>query len=349
MRKRRIQIEEVVVFTERLSSMINAGLPIIRCLYTIMEQEENPELKTVIRGVCLDLEGGSQFSEALSKYPEVFSDFYVSLVNAGEVGGILDEVLERIAAHLSKQQYIVREIRKAFAYPVIVLSAAALIVVFLMIFIVPVFAEIYRKMRVSLPLPTLVLVGISNAAVRYWWIAAASMPLIAVLIRYTKKMDNVRRVIDRIKLDMPIFGTLNRQIAVSHVIRTLAALTSSGIPVMRSLDVVKDLSGNIIVADLMDHIKSGVSSGEKITDTMKGSDLFPPMVTQMISAGEESGALEVMLNKSADFLDRDINYTISKLITRLEPLLTTVLALVIGFIAMAIYLPMFDVITGITK
>ncbi|MDP8258575.1 MAG: type II secretion system F family protein [Candidatus Aadella gelida] len=349
MKKYKVNIDEVVVFTERLSSMIDAGLPIIKCLYTIRTQEENEDLKRIIYSMCLDLEGGLQLSEALSKYPTIFSDFYVNLVRAGETGGILDEVLERIATYLSKQQYIKREIKKAFAYPTIVLAAAILIVGFLTIFIVPVFADIYRKMGVTLPLPTIILVSISNIVGKYWLLLLVLSIVSAGALKAMYKKPAVRRAIDMMKLNAPIFGTLNRQIAVSRVVRTLAALTTSGIPIMKGLDVVKDISGNIVFADLMDNIKESVREGNMISDTLEESNLFPPMVIQMISAGEVSGALEKMLNKSADFLDRDINYTIGKLVTRLEPALTTMLAFVIGFIAMAIYLPMFDVVSGISK
>ncbi|MFH1836902.1 MAG: type II secretion system F family protein [Candidatus Omnitrophota bacterium] len=348
-KNKKVPLDIIMVFTERLSSMINAGLPIIRCLYTMREQEENAELKKIIYGICLDLEGGLSFSEALAKCPHVFSDFYVDLVRAGETGGMLDEVLERIAVYLSKQQYIKREVKKAFAYPVIVLFAAVLIVGFLTIFIVPVFADVYRKMGVTLPIPTIILVSISKIVGKYWWALLIFVFSAAAFLKYMYKRRGVRKMIDFVKLNAPIFGTLNRQISVTRIVRTLAALTTSGIPIMAGLDVVKNISGNIIIADLMDDIKEGVRQGNKITDILKGSDLFPPMVVQMISAGEEAGTLENMLNKSADLLDRDINYTMSKLVTKLEPILTTFLAAIIGFIAMAIYLPMFDVITGISK
>ncbi|MCK5450816.1 MAG: type II secretion system F family protein [Candidatus Omnitrophica bacterium] len=344
-----VKIDEIVVFTERLSAMINAGLPIIKCLQTMKEQSDNTVLKNILYGICLDLEGGLKFSEALAKYPRVFSQFYVNLVLAGETGGIIDEVLIRISSYLSKEQELRRDIQKAFAYPVIVLSAAVLVIGFLTMFIVPVFADVYSKMGVTLPLPTVILLGISKVVGKYWWLIGV---LVGVGWFAGSKIRTTERgglFIDNLKLKVPIFGTLNRQVAVTQVLRTLASLVSSGVPLIEALDTVRDLSGNKVVSKIMDDLKENVEEGAKIADSLEEVDFFPPMVVQMISAGEEAGALETMLSKSADFLDRDIDYTIKKLVTRLEPILTTILAVVVGFIAMAIYLPMFDVVTGLNK
>ncbi len=348
-RHTRITINEIVVFTERLSAMINAGLPVIRCLHTMRNQTDNPALQRIVYGICLDLEGGLKFSDALAKHPKVFSKFYVNLVRAGETGGILDEVLERIATHLSKDQALRRDIKKAFAYPIIVLSSSILVIGFLTVFIVPIFADVYKKMGITLPVPTVMLVSISAIVGKYWWMLLVLAGIIAVAIKKAYSIDSGGIVIDRVKLELPVFGSLNKQVAVSRILRTLSSLVSSGISLIEALSTVKDLSGNRIVSRLMDNLKEGIKEGEKIADTLEKENFFPPMVIQMISAGEESGSLDVMLSKSADFLDKDIDYAVANLVTKLEPILTTFLAVIVGFIAMAIYLPMFDVMTGLNK
>lgn len=345
----RISVDDIVIFTERLSAMINAGLPIIRCLNTIGKQTENEALKRIIYKICLDIEGGERLSDSLAKHPRIFSNFYVNMIRTGETGGLLDEVLQRIAEYLYKEQTLKRNIRKAFAYPVIVLCAAAVVVSFLVIFIVPVFADVYSKMRITLPMPTVMLVAISKIVGHYWWAILVALGLVVFGYRSAYASDKGRLAIDQFKLNFPIFGTLNRKVAISRFIRTFGSLVASGVVIMEALNVVREITGNTVIANIIDNLQNNVREGKKIAEPLLEEKLFPPMVVQMIAAGEEAGALDTMLKKSADFLDRDIDYAVGKLVARLEPLLTVFLAIIVGFIALAIYLPMFDLIAGIAK
>jgi len=342
-----IKTEEIVVFSERLSVMINAGLPIVRCLRTIGKQTENPELKKVIYRMCVDIEGGLGLSEAMQKHSKVFSDYYINLMKAGESGGILDEVLERLAEYLNKEQELKRKIKQAFSYPVIVLLVSMVVVGFLVMFIVPVFADMYRKMGRSLPVPTVVLVNISKFTGAYWWAVLAGLAAAYAGFIRLYAMEKGRYFIDNIKLKLPIFGMLNRKIAISRFIRTFGSLFSSGVAVTKALGVVRKITGNSVVSGIIDKLQTDVREGKNISDQLSRESVFPPMVVQMIASGEEAGVLDIMLKKSADFLDKDIDFSVDRIVGKLEPVLTIILAVIVGFIALAIYLPMFDLMTGI--
>ncbi|MBU0571084.1 MAG: type II secretion system F family protein [Candidatus Omnitrophica bacterium] len=347
--QRRIGIDDIVVFTEQLSAMISAGISIIRCLTTLARQAEKPELKKILYEICLNIEGGGTFSAALAKYPKVFSSFYVNMVRAGESGGILDEILKKTAGNLSKEQDLKRKIKKAFAYPVIVLGAIVVVVTFLVIFIVPIFGKVYLKMRVALPMPTVMLMAASRITIHYWWAVLGGMVMVVFGYKKFYATDKGRSFIDRIKLDFPIFGTLNRKVAVSRFIRTLGSLLTSGVPILEALNVSREITGNRVITDIVDDITGHVKEGKTISEPLLEEKLFPPVVTQMMASGEEAGVLDIMLEKSADFLDKDIDYAVDKLVVRLEPVLTVFMAVVVCFIALAIYLPMFDLIKVASK
>lgn len=345
----KIKPQEIVVFTERLSVMINAGLSIIRSLQTIGDQTENEALKKVIEEVRADLEAGIPLSQALGKHPEVFSNLYINLAKAGETGGVIDEVLAKMAEYLNKEQALRQSLIKAFSYPVIVGFVAMMIVGFLVIFIVPVFAQTYEKMGLRLPLPTLALMALSHVVVRFWWAVLIAVFSIGFGFRAFKASSQGRLAIDKFKLKLPIFGELNRKVIVSRFISTFGLLISSGITVMQALGVLREITGNKVMEHIIDRIRQKTKTGSRLIDSFSTEELFPPMAVQMIAAGEESGKLSTMLKKTSEFLERDIDNMVQKLVVRLEPLLTFALALVIGFIALAIYLPMFDVISSIGK
>ena len=345
----RISTEDIVIFTERFSSMVNAGIPIIKSLETIGKQVENPALKRIVYKVALDLEGGEKLSDALAKHPKVFSNFYVDMVRAGEAGGILDEVMKKIVEYLGKEDVLRRNIKKSFTYPIIVLCASAAVVTFLVMFIVPIFAKVYSKMGIVLPMPTTILMGVSKFFGHYWWTVLVAIGLAIFGYRNAYATDKGRLAIDKLKLNLPIFGALNRDIAISRFIRTFGSLVSSGIVITEALSIVRGITGNKVIADTIDSIQSDVREGRKIADSFSEEFLFPPMITQMVAAGEEAGILDTMLQKSSDILDRDVDYAVGKLVAYLEPALTLFLAFIVGFIALAIYLPMFDIITSMTK
>ena len=345
----RVKTEDVIIFTERFSAMVNAGLSIISSLRALGQQTENKELKEVISAIRLDLEGGGMLSDALGKHPKVFSNLYINLVKAGEVGGIMDKVLQRMAEYLNKELQLRRRIKLAFSYPVIVLCAATFVVSFLVIFIVPVFIKAYSRMGMELPLPTIILFGISKFIGSYWWAIAGILFLIIFGYRILRTQNKSKIMMDRFKLNFPMFSSLTRKVVVSRFIRTFGLLVASGVPITQSLSTVREASGNKIMEAIIDNVTEEVSRGKTITDTISHEEIIPPMVVQMVSAGEQSGTMDVMLAKTADFLERDVDNTIQRLVTRLEPLLTVFLAIIVGFIALAIYLPIFDLITSISR
>ena len=347
--KDRIKTEDIVIFTERLSVLINAGLPIIRSLQTIGKQTENRALKNVIYGLRLELEGGATFSEALSKQHKVFSDLYVNLVKAGETGGVMDQMLMKISEYLNKDSALRKNIKRAFTYPAIVISVAIIVVTFLVIFIVPVFAKTYQSMRLSLPLPTLFLIGMSKFAANFWWLILMVIFLFLLGYNLIKKSDRGSLAIDNLKLKAPIFGSLNCKVVISRFIHTLGLLVASGVPIMEALGVAREVSNNKVMENIIDKVKVRVRDGGKISEFLLQEQLFSPMVVQMVAVGEEAGVLDKMLKKSADLLERDVDDAVQKLTAYLEPVLTFLLAIIIGFIALAIYLPMFDLISSITK
>ena len=349
MPRSRIKLNDIVIFTERFSAMVDAGLPIIRCLSTIGEQTENTSLRKVIYNIRRDLEGGATLSDSLAKHPKVFSNFYVNLIRAGEAGGLLSEVLQRIADYLDREEVLRHRVKGAFAYPIIVLSVAVIIVAFLVTFIVPVFARVYTRIGARLPIPTLFLIGISRFVSNFWWLILLIITLTIFGYRKIKSTEKGALYIDRFKLSMPIFGNLNTKVAVSRFVRTFGSLDATGVPILQSLRVIREIAGNKVIANIIDIVQNEVREGKRIAEPLSRNNVFPPMVIQMVAAGEETGKLDILLKKSANFLDRDVENTIQRLVTRLEPLLTMFLAIVVAFIAIAIYLPMFDLISAITK
>lgn len=340
----RIRPRDLVVFITQLAAMINAGLPIMRCLSALEEQSENKRLGKIIGEVRLAIEGGSTLSDALAKYPKIFSHLFVNLAQAGEAGGILDEVLLRFAHHADKEQEMREKVRGAFAYPAVVSLLALVVVTFLLLFIVPVFASVYARLRVSLPLPTLILVGASRLLIHSWWAILIVVGGMILGYRRYRATERGALTIDRLKLRLPIFGNLIGKSAVSRFIRTLGALVASGVPIIHSLGIGGEVTGNRVVTTTVSRVEENVRRGGDLTGPMRSGGIFPPMVIQMVAAGEESGTLPEMLEKSATFLDRDVDYTVKRLVTLLEPLLIVCLALLVGFIALAIYLPMFELI-----
>lgn len=341
--------DDIIIFTERFSAMINAGLPIVRSLSALSQQTEDQTLKKIIYSIRLDLEGGETLSDALKKHPKVFSNLYINLVKAGETGGIMAEVLQKMAEYLNKEQQLRQGIRRAFAYPVIVLCAAALVVSFLVIFIVPVFMKAYSKMGLNLPIPTIALSRISIFIGHYWWLILGVIILAIWGYKQVQKIDKARLIIDGFKLDIPIFGNLTRKVSVSRFVRTFGLLVASGVPIVQSLSTVRETSGNMVMSGIIDRVREAINRGKTITEPLSLERIIPPMIVQMVSAGEETGTIDVMLAKSSDFLDRDVDNTIQKLVIRLEPMLTVFLAIIVGFIALAIYLPIFDLVTMIAK
>jgi type IV pilus assembly protein PilC len=345
----RIRDQDLAIFSHQFAVMIASGIPLIRALKAIEDEATNKRLRTVLNKVRIEVENGVSLSTALSRHPKVFSNFFVSLVKSGEAAGILPNVLKRLAEHLEKEEDLRRKVSSSFAYPVIVGFVAFGVVAFLLIFIVPVFRSTYKSLKIGLPGPTLTLISLSNIFIKFWWLILLLIGVGFYIFTVSKYNATIGLIVDRLRLRLPVFGQLNRKVALSRLVRTLSTMIGSGLTLNTSLNIAKEVVGNRVVAKTIGAIQDEISQGKQISDSLKAKALFPPMVVQMISVGEESGSLNTMLDKCADFLDEDIDQLIKNLVVKIEPALTSLLAVVVGFIALAIYLPMFDLIRQISK
>ncbi|MCK4519552.1 MAG: type II secretion system F family protein [Candidatus Omnitrophica bacterium] len=341
---KRVAPAELVIFSRQFSTMIDAGLPLITSLKALEKQTESMALKAVINDIRITIEGGASLSESMQRHPLVFSEFFIALIKAGEAGGILNTLLERLAGHLEKQDNLKRTVRNAFTYPVIVGILAFLVVSFLVIVIVPVFKSVYARMHLSLPFPTLILIEVSNFVRNFWWLMLLLTGGLFLSCRWINKSSAFRTHLDKFKINMPVFGRLIRKATVARFVRTFGDMFSSGVPILESLRVSDKVAANQVVSKAARLMADNVHRGGLISESLEEQDIFPAVVIQMIASGEESGRLGFMLRKAADGLDRDVDDTVKRLVVKIEPLMTFLMALLVGFIAVAIYLPIFDVI-----
>lgn len=342
-----INSRQVTVFTRQLSTLIGAGLPLVRSLYVLERQEKPGLLKTTIRGLAEQVEGGNSFSEALAKYPKAFPSLYVNTVKAGETGGVLELVLTRLADFAEKSQKLNGRIKAALVYPALVLTMALSILFFLVTFIVPKFMQIFKEMNVPLPLITQILLVISDFAKNRWFIGLAIVIVFIILYKVLYGLTATRLILDRIKLDMPVMGQLLRKIAIARFARTLGTLLSSGVPILQALMVAKDTTGNEVMACSIIRVHDSVREGETVAKPLLKAGLFPAMAVNMISVGEETGALDQMLLKIADVYDEEVDVTVIGLMSLLEPFLIIGMGLIVGFIVIAMFLPLFSLVTAL--
>lgn len=341
---RPISAEDMIMFYVQLSNMINAGIPILTSLDTLQKQIEGKRLKETVGSVSRGVEGGDSLSQALARHSRVFPKLFVNMVKAGEVSGKLDTVSARYAEYFEHQTDLKQKIKGALLYPIILLFAGIAVTLFIVTFVIPQFAEIFLKTGVSLPLPTLILFKIGIGIKRFWYLGILSIIAIWLGTKYYVKTENGRLNFDRLKLKMPILGTLYRRAAISGFARTLGTLAASGVPVLESLDITKEVVGNEVLGRIIGNARSAVEKGEKISESLKISEEFPPDAVQMILVGEETGNLDGMLNKVSDFYDMSIGYTIKKLTTILEPLFLVIMGSMVGFIMASMLLPIFDMV-----
>ena len=341
-KKRRIRQAEVVAFTYQFAGMCSAGLPIAKCLGTLEEQTENPAFKCVIAEIRQDIEAGSSLKNAFEKHRKLFSDFFLGMVEAGESASKLSEALNMSAEYLEKRMDLNRKVMSAFAYPIFVGVVCLLVLTGLLVFVVPVFAKIYQQLHVTLPAPTLLLVGLSNQIRHMWWAILLALVPAAIALRRISKSPSIRARLDVFKLNMPVFGRLNRLVVVSQFTRTFAMLALVGVPLIDALHVASVVAHNHKITEIANELQAAIRAGNSVGTSLKKYDIFPPMITQLATSGEEAGVLAEMLNKGADFIDKEIDRTTSALLARLEPALTVVMGVVVGVILMAVYLPMFD-------
>jgi type IV pilus assembly protein PilC len=340
----RIKLKDVAVFSRQFATMINSGLSLLRSLNILAEQTESKPLAEVVNQVRLDVEKGSSLSQALSKHPKAFPRLYVSMVKAGEVGGALDSVLLRLAETIEKQVELRRKVKSAMTYPVVVAALVLVIVTAMLLFVIPMFQNIYKELGGTLPAPTQFLITISNVCRKFWWAIFVVEIGAAIGFRRWINSDEGRKAWDAIKLKVPVFGKLVRKTALARFSRTLSALVRSGVPILESLDIVADTAGNHVVAEAVRDTQRAVKQGEPLSRRLEDHEVFPPMVVQMMAVGEETGALDEMLDKIADFYDSEVEATVDALTSLIEPLLIVVMGVCVGGMIISLYLPMFNII-----
>ena len=340
-----VRSKDVAVFSRQFATMIAAGLPLVQCLQTLGVQVERKGFQTIIAKVAGDVESGSTLSEAMTRFPSVFNELYVNLVHVGETGGVLDSMLARLSTYLEKAQALRHRVQMAVIYPVLVVLVAVMVVTFLMIFVIPIFAAFFGKAGVPLPLPTRIVIGVSNAVSGYWYLILAAVAGIGFGFRAWYRTDAGRLTVDSFLLKAPIFGPLARKISVARFTRTLSALLGGGVPIIDALRITAKTAGNRVVENAVMQARERVMAGQTLGERLRDSKVFPPMVVQMVVVGEQTGALDNMLSKVADYYEDEVDVAVAGLTSLLEPILIVFLGVVIGGIVIAIYLPIFQVVT----
>ncbi len=343
----RVPAQMVAIFTRQFSVMIDAGLPLVQCLEILGAQQENKTFKRALIQIRQDVESGSSLADAMRKHPKIFNDLFTNMVAAGEAGGILDTILQRLATYIEKAVKLNSQVRAALIYPVSVIVIACAVVAIILWKVIPVFAALFTGFGATLPGPTLFVIALSRFIGDYWWLIGILIAGMIYGLRRYHETYKGRRVIDGIMLKMPIIGILLRKIAVARFCRTLSTLTSSGVPILDGLQITARTAGNSIVEDAIMATRKSVEEGKTISEPLGDTDVFPPMVVQMIAVGEQTGALDTMLSKIAEFYEDEVDIAVAGLMKLLEPLLIAFLGVVIGFIVIAMYLPMFSLISQI--
>ena len=346
--RKKVKAKELSIFTRQFSVMIDAGLPLVQCLEILAQQQENKYFQQILLQVRQDVEEGSTLSAAMARHPRVFDQLYSNMVEAGETGGILDLILQRLSTFIKKIVKLKRDVISALIYPVAVIVLAIAAVAVIMVVVIPQFQNIFLGLLgpgEQLPLPTRIVVGISNFLAGWGGLAILVAIIGAVVgIRFYYKTQGGRKVIDRILLKLPVFGKILQKIAVARFSRTLSTLLSSGVPILQSLDITARTAGNIVIEEAIISVRTGVERGENFVDPLKATEVFPNMVAQMIGIGEQTGALDAMLGKIADFYEQEVDAAIANLLTLMEPILIGFLGVTIGSIVIAMYLPLFTLI-----
>jgi len=340
-----VDSKELAIFTRQFSVMIDAGLPLVQCLEILASQQENKTFQKVLSGTRGSVEGGSTLSAAMKQYPKVFDALYTNMVEAGETGGILDTILQRLSAYIEKNVKLQRAVKSALVYPVGVLTIAAAVITLLLWKVVPVFATLFAGLGVELPLPTRIVIALSQfvgSIFGFLIFVAVIASVIGLKLWYGT--PGGRMVIDTIILKIPVLGALMRKIAVARFTRTLGTLISSGVPILEGLDITAKTSGNAVIEKALTQVRKSLEEGKSLTDPLKESEVFPGMVTQMIAVGEQTGAMDAMLQKIADFYEEEVDAAVKDLLTALEPIMIVFLGLVVGGVVISMYLPLFSLI-----
>jgi type IV pilus assembly protein PilC len=349
--RKSVKPKTLMIFTRQLATLIDAGLPLLRGLNVLAKQERDSVLKTTINKVADSVQGGSTFSEGLAQHPRLFNDLYVNMVKAGELGGVLELVLTRLAEFQEKAQKVKNKVVAAMVYPIIVLLLAVAIMIVLLIFIVPKFETIFHDMLGDKPLPTITLfvMGISDFMQKHWTVLLAVAVVLFVTGKVAARTRRGRSVIDRAKLRAPLFGDLIRKTAISRFSRTLGTLVTSGVPILQALNITRETAGNTVIARAISQVHDSVKEGESIMQPLEASGAFPPMVISMIDVGEETGQLPEMLVKIAEVYDDEVDNSVAALTSLLEPIMIVLLALIVGTIVIALFMPLISIISGLQQ
>jgi type IV pilus assembly protein PilC len=344
---RKVPPKILAVFTRQFSVMIDAGLPLVQCLEILALQQEHKNFQKILLQVRQDVEAGSTLADAMRRHPKAFDNLYVNMIAAGEAGGILDTILQRLSVYIEKAVKLRSQVRSAMIYPVAVIVIAAIVVAVILLKVIPTFAALFTSLGAELPFPTRVVIAASNILARYFIFFLAALAAAAYGIKRYYRTYRGRRVIDGLLLKTPILGMILRKIAVARFCRTLATLTSSGVPILESLEITARTAGNAIIEDAILETRKSVEGGKTIVEPLKDSNVFPNMVVQMIGVGEQTGALDAMLNKIADFYEDEVDVAVQGLVKLMEPVMIFILGVIIGGIVIAMYLPMFTLINKI--
>lgn len=343
----KVNQRSIAIFTRQLATMIDAGLPLVQSLEILSSQQEHKLFKNIIREIREDVEGGSTFAGALKKHPATFDDLYTNLVVAGEEGGILDNILTRLANYIEKAEALKKKVKSALVYPSTIVGVAVIVVAILMIFVIPVFEQMFSSAGQTLPLPTLIVITMSKIIKKYVVIIVPVFIFLGFLLRKYHQTENGKAVIDRLLLKLPVFGSLFQKISVARFSRTLGTLVSSGVPILDGLTIVSKTSGNKTIETAILNARASIREGETIAEPLGRSGMFPPMVIQMISVGESTGALDSMLSKIAEFYEEEVDMAVANLTSLMEPFLMMFLGVVIGGVVISMYLPIFQMASAV--
>jgi type IV pilus assembly protein PilC len=342
-----VKMRDVVIFTRQFATMINSGLPLVQSLSILAQQTENKVLQEVTRQVVYDVEAGNTLADAFSKHPKAFTDLYVNMVAAGEAGGILDTILLRLATFLEKNDALVRKVKGAMVYPAVIFSVAGIAVTVLLIFVIPTFQNMFASVNMELPLPTRIVIGMSQFLIGFWWLLILGTVGAVFAIKKWYATPQGRKQGDTMLLNAPVLGDMLRKSAVSRFTRTLGTLISSGVSILDGLEITAKTSGNRVVHDAVMESRNSIAGGETIAAPLERSKVFPPMVISMIAVGEQTGGLDEMLSKIADFYDEEVDVAVSALLSLMEPIMIVVLGVIVGGMVIAMYLPIFDMMNAV--
>lgn len=348
----KVKLTNLSIFCRQFSTMVDAGVSLVRCLDVLSQQQQDPKLKKILTDIGEKVEGGESLSRAMQRHPRTFNSLFIGLIRAGEIGGVLEESLQRLSGFLEAEVALRRKVKSALTYPVLVLVIAGGITFFLVYWFVPQFAQIMVDLglkRDQMPAPTQFLIDLSHTLVKNWWIYALTVICVVVAFKLFQSTRFGRRIVDRLKLKVPVFGKLHHKICMTRFSRTLGTLLTSGVPILQAMETVSGTVGNSIMADAVMEARARIREGDRIGDPLEQSRLFPPMVVHMIGVGEESGSLDFMLQKIADFYEAEVEAQLASLTAAIEPIMIVILGIIVGFIVISMFLPFATIISNLTS